>query len=39
LYHSSPKNQDEIIAWAQAVYCQLLKIGHVFSIKWVASSY
>lgn len=35
----SPKNQDELTASAEALHCQLLKIGCVFSVRWVSSSY
>jgi hypothetical protein len=38
LYHRSPKNQDELITCAQSLHCQLLKTGHVFSVRWVALS-
>jgi hypothetical protein len=39
LYHRSPKNQDDLITCVQSLHCQLLKIGRVFSVRWVTSSY
>lgn len=38
-YSMSPKNQRELAEVAEALNIELLKIGKVFSIRWVASSY
>uniref|UniRef100_A0A8C1RFQ8 HAT C-terminal dimerisation domain-containing protein n=1 Tax=Cyprinus carpio TaxID=7962 RepID=A0A8C1RFQ8_CYPCA len=38
LYHASPKNQRELTKSAHNVGQRLLVIGHVLSVRWVASS-
>lgn len=39
VFSMSPKNQRELADVAESLNVQLLKIGKVFSIRWVASSY
>jgi len=38
LYHMSPKNMNELKECANSIDQQLLKIGKIFTIRWVASS-
>ena len=38
LYNQSPKNQNELRQAAANVETQLLKIGRILSVRWVASS-
>lgn len=38
IYSMSPKNQRELMEVAQEVNVELLKVGKIFSIRWVASS-
>ena len=39
IYHQSPKNQHELAAVAEELCVQINKIGKVFSIRWVSSSF
>ncbi|XP_052446063.1 E3 SUMO-protein ligase KIAA1586-like [Carassius gibelio] len=39
LYHQSPKNARQLSEAASQVNICLLKIGHIFTIRWVASSF
>lgn len=38
LYHQSPKNQNELRQVASSLEKQILKIGIILSVHWVASS-
>jgi len=38
LYHKSPKNTTELKVCANSLDKQLLRIGKIFIIRWVASS-
>src|SRR6218665_1895938 len=38
LYHQSPKNQNELRQVAGSLETQILKIGRILSVRWVASS-
>lgn len=38
LYHQSPKNMNELNLCAASLESNLLRIGKIFSIRWVASS-
>nr|XP_022910781.1 E3 SUMO-protein ligase KIAA1586-like [Onthophagus taurus] len=38
LYHLSPKNQNELKKAAASVEAQILRIGRILSVRWVASS-
>jgi hypothetical protein len=38
LYHQSPKNQNELREAANSLDCEILKIGRILSVRWVASS-
>lgn len=38
LYHQSPKNQRELKELCASLDIQLLKIGKIFSVRWVSSS-
>ena len=37
-YHQSPKNQNELQQVASSLEAQILKIGRLLSVRWVASS-
>lgn len=39
VYSQSPKNQRELAACAAALDIQLQKVGKIFTVRWVASSY
>jgi len=39
LYHQSPKNMRELKECAESLEQRILKIGKIFTIRWVASSY
>lgn len=38
LYHLSPKNQNELKKAAASLEAQILRIGRILSVRWVASS-
>lgn len=38
LYHQSPKNQNELKMAAASLEAQILRIGRILSVRWVASS-
>lgn len=38
LFHQSPKNQNELKKVASSLEVQILKIGRILSVRWVASS-
>lgn len=38
LFHQSPKNQNELKKAASSLEVQILKIGRILSVRWVASS-
>ncbi|KAE9535982.1 hypothetical protein AGLY_007883 [Aphis glycines] len=38
LYHQSPKNSNELRKIASSLEIQILKIGRILSVRWVASS-